>query len=534
MKFISIVAFATVLPFAANAADDRPNILLIVADDLGYADLGSYGGDISTPNIDSLAREGLLFTQFHTAPLCSPTRAMLLSGNNNHVAGIGRQAGRRDLIIDRHLPGYENHLSDRVAPLPMLLRDTGYNTYTVGKWHLGTTPEHSPKAAGFERSFNLVDGAGSHFDNIGFFEGGSTYRENGEAVDWPEGAYSTEFYTDKLIKFIDADMHDDKPFFALVAYTSPHWPLQVPDEYLHKYAGQYDQGYDVLREQRFESLQQAGIIPATSTLPPRLDSITPWKDLSEEDRRREARKMELYAAMVDNLDFHVGRLLNHLDKRKLRDNTLIVFMSDNGAAAADFFYDDRFSTYIQAHYDNSYDNMGKPGSFVSYGPQWAKAGTAPFNRYKGFATEGGITAPMIIAGRGVGVSAKTSAYTTVMDLAPTFIEIADATYPSDGSVKPMLGSSITTLLSGESNSVHDEQYATVLFHRGYAFVRQGRWKLTNVERPFDESNFALYDLQTDPGETTDLATVHPDRLVDLIEIWRTQRVALGITLPEDL
>ena len=299
-------------------------------------------------------------------------------------------------------------------------------------------------------------------------------------------------------------------------------------------AGSYDEGYDVLREQRFESLQRAGIIPATSTLPPRLDSITPWHELSEEDKKREARKMELYAAMVDNLDVHVGRLLEHLDERNLRNNTLIVFMSDNGAAPEDFYNGSSFMDYVRAHYDNSYDNMGKQGSFVSYGPQWAKAGSAPFNRYKSYPTEGGIIAPMIVSGRGVNVSATTSAYVTVMDLAPTFIELADAHYPTDGSVKPMLGSSIKTILSGETKSVHDELYTTVLFHRGYAFVRQGRWKLTNIELPFDEKNFALYDLQTDPGETTDLAAVHPERLAELIEVWQTQRLELGITLPEDL
>ena len=534
MKLFSIVTFVAMSPMGLYAADDRPNILLIVADDLGYADLGSYGGNINTPNIDSLATEGLLFTQFHTAPMCSPTRAMLLSGNNNHVAGVGRQGSGRDLVIDHHLPGYETHLSDRIAPLPMLLRDTGYHTYTVGKWHLDTAAEHSPKAAGFERSFNLVNGAGSHFSELGLRKNGSTYRENGEAVDWPEGAYSTELYTDKMIEFIDADGFDDKPFFAFVAYTSPHWPLQVPIEYLDKYAGRYDDGYDALREQRFDSLKRAGVIPATSTLPPRLDSITPWNDLSEEDKKREARKMELYAAMVDNLDVHVGRLLDHLDKRNLRDNTLIVFMSDNGAADEDFYHTGPFVEHIQEHHDNSYDNMGKPNSFVSYGPQWAKAGAAPFNRYKGFTSEGGITAPMIIAGRGVSATAKTSAYVTVMDLAPTFIELADAHYPSDGSVMPMLGSSLTTLLRGDAKSVHDELYATVLYHRGYAFVRQGRWKLTSIDLPFQEKNFALYDLEIDPGETTDLAAVYPERLAELIEVWRTQRIELGITLPEDL
>ncbi len=534
MKLVSIIALVAMSPVEVCAADDRPNILLIVADDLGYADLGSYGGDIKTPNIDSLANEGLLFTQFHTAPTCSPTRAMLLSGNNNHVAGVGRQGSGRDLVIDRHLPGYETHLSDRITPLPALLRDSGYHTYTVGKWHLGIAVEHSPKAAGFERSFNLMNGASNHFNSLGIRKDGSTYRDNGETMDWPEGAYSTELYTDKMIEFIDADGNDDKPFFAFVAYTTPHWPLQVPTEYLNKYAGHYDEGYDALRERRFESLQRAGIIPATSTLPPRLESIHAWSELSEEEKKREARKMELYAAMVENLDFHVGRLLHHLDKRNLSDNTLIVFMSDNGAAAEDFYHTGPFVEHIQDHHDNGYDNMGKPSSFVSYGPQWAKAGSAPFDRYKGFTSEGGITAPMIISGRGVSVTAKTSAYVTVMDIAPTFLELADAHYPSDGSVMPMLGSSITTLLSGEAKSVHDEEYATILFHWGYALVRQGHWKLTTVDLPFQEKNFALYNLATDPGETTDLAAIHPERLAKLIEVWRTQRKELGITLPEDL
>ncbi|MCZ6854936.1 MAG: sulfatase-like hydrolase/transferase, partial [Gammaproteobacteria bacterium] len=236
MKLFSIVALIAMLPIELIAADDRPNILLIVADDLGYADLGSYGGDISTPNIDSLAEQGLLFTQFHTAPTCSPTRAMLLSGNNNHVAGVGRQGSGRDLVIDLHLPGYETHLSDRIAPLPMLLRDSGYRTYMVGKWHLGIAVEHGSKAAGFTRSFSLMNSSSNHFNSFGIRKDGSTYRENGEAVNWPDGAYSTELYTDKLIEFIDADTSDDQPFFAFAAYTSPHWPLQVPIEYLDKYA----------------------------------------------------------------------------------------------------------------------------------------------------------------------------------------------------------------------------------------------------------------------------------------------------------
>ena len=513
--------------------DTRPNILLIVADDLAYADLGSYGSDISTPNIDTLAAEGILFTQFHTAPMCAPTRAMLLSGNNNHVAGMAKQSVS-GILGDEH-PGYENHLSDRVIPFPRLLQELGYHTYMTGKWHLGVELEHSPQAAGFERSFSNLHGAGSHFSGVGFYGEGSVYREDDELVEWPQDRYSTDLYTDKLIRFIDSKRGDGKPFFAFAAYTSPHWPLQVPDEYLDRYAGHYDAGYDRLREQRFESLKSAGIIPQSSTLPPRNDAIRPWEDLDPDEQKTEARKMELYAAMVDNLDDHVGRLIDYLKVNNLYDNTLIIFMSDNGAAAEDFYNQGPFKEYVQEHYDNEYGSMGKASSFVSYGPQWAEAGSAPFQRHKGYTREGGITAPMIISGPGVAAHAeKTSAYLTVMDLAPTFLELAGADYPAIGTVQPMLGESINAFLAGTADAVHDENYLTILSHEGRALVRQGKWKLSTLEPPFDEAEFGLFDLEADPGETNDLAGSNPEKYQELLELWNTERRNLGIVLPEDL
>jgi len=513
--------------------DPRPNILLIVADDLGYADLGIYGGDIRTPNIDALAAEGILFTQFHTAPLCAPTRAMLLSGNNNHVAGLGRMGAGGP--IRAYMPGYETHLSNRIAPLPHLLQEAGYHTYATGKWHLGNEAEHSPTAAGFERSFNLMQGGGNHFNAVGFTEGGSLYREDAEEVSWPEGAYSTDLYTEKLINFIDAGRSDGRPFFALAAYTSPHWPLQVPDEDLDLYAGRYETGYDRLREERFESLKQAHIIPEESTLPPRNEDITPWESLTAEQRRVESRKMQLYAAMVENLDRHVGELIGYLKANGLYDNTLVVFMSDNGAAGEDFFYVGGYREYLQGKYDNSYENMGRASSWVSYGPQWAEAGSAPFSRYKGYSREGGMVTPMIISGAGVGPRGEMNrSYVTVMDLAPTMLQVAGVEYPSDGSVLPMLGESTLPLLSGTSSVVHDSTYVTTLYHAGHAFVRRGRWKLVNLEPPFDESGFQLYDIEADPGETNDLAEARPEVFGEMVQLWRRQRFELGIILPSDL
>ncbi len=513
------------------AATERPNILLIVADDLGYADLGVYGSDIDTPNIDALAAQGVLFTQFHTAPVCAPTRAMLLSGNNNHVAGMASQGVEG--VAGVPLDGYENSLSDRIVPFPRLLLDAGYDTYTVGKWHLGLELETSPHAAGFSRAYNLLDGAGTHFDDRGFFEGGSTL------VDYPTGRYSTDFYTDKLIQFIERDRDNGKPFFAFAAYTSPHWPLQVPDEYLYLYSGRYDDGYDALRERRFESLKEAGIIPLSSELPPRNEKITPWDELNAEEQKRESRKMELYAAMVDNLDDHIGRLIDYLKENDLYDNTLIVFMGDNGAAAEDFYNGvgyDQFAEYLQATFDNSsYDLMGTADTFVSYGPQWAEAGSAPFQKHKGYTHEGGIVAPMIVAGKGVTADGTIdTGYLTVMDLAPTFLEVAGAVYPSDGSVQPMIGESMLDFLGGQSDTVHDDEYVTVLSHRGRSYLRQGRWKIVTTEGPFDENNFELYNIVADPGEANDLSLEDPDKRAELIDLWRVERRNLGIVVPRDL
>ena len=533
--FVFLFLVSAQASFAASESG-RPNILLIVADDLGYADLGAYGSDIDTPRIDQLAAQGILFTQFHTAPMCAPSRAMLLSGNNNGIAGVASQ--NRFGLAGIPFPGYEGKLSDRIAPLPRLMQSSGYDTYMVGKWHLGFGDDESPRAAGFSHSFSILAGGGTHFDNLGYYEGGATYREDGEITTYPDGIYSTAFYTDKLIKYIESDKNNGQPFFAYAAYTSPHWPLQVPDDYLDLYREHYDDGYDALRERRFESLQEAGIVPLDATLPPRNPAITPWEELTKEQQKSEAREMELYASMVDNLDDHLGRLLDYLIDNDLYDNTLIVVMGDNGAAAEDFYNEipyAGYTPYLRKNFDNSYGNMGTANSFVAYGAEWAEAGSAPFQRRKGYLQEGGIVAPMIISGPGVkGSGVIDSSYMTIMDLAPTFLDLAGAKYPDDGSVRPMLGESMISFLSGDDDRIHDEDYVTVMHHRGRALVRKDRWKIVTMDPPFDESKFELFDVISDPGETNNLAESEPEIYSELLDTWRTERKNLGIVLPADL
>lgn len=518
---------------AGKSPDARPNILLIIADDLGYADVGAYGSDIKTPNIDSLAGEGMLFTQFHTGPSCGPTRAMLMSGNNNHVAGMARQLSVG--LLGSPVRGYENSLSDRIVPFPKLLQAAGYDTYMTGKWHLGLDAEHSPHAAGFTRSFALLDGGGSHFDAIGLREGGNLFREDEKLVEYPTGRFSSELYTDRLIEFIDADKNSNSPFFAFASYTAPHWPLQVPDEYLDLYAGYYDDGYDSLRERRFRSLQEAGIVPLSSRLPPRNAAIRPWDDLDAEQKRYESRKMELYAALLDNLDDNIGRLLDYLKTNGLYDNTLVVFMSDNGADGGDFYDRGPYKEYLRSQFNNTYEKMGTAESFVSYDAPWAEAATAPFNRTKGYSRQGGIVSAMIAAGPGVaGSGVIDSSYLNVMDIAPTFLEIAGATYPDDDGIEPMFGESMVAFLAGDADAVHEEDYVTTMFHRSRAYLRQGDWKISNLNAPFDESRFELFNLREDPGESRNLANDEPEKLAELVALWRVERKRFGIILPEDL
>ena len=516
----------------------RPNILLIVADDLGYADLGSFGSDIETPNLDALAREGIRFSQFHTASRGAPSRAMLLSGNNNHVAGMANQS--QNGILGHAFPSYEAHLSERIFPFPRLLQRAGYRTYIVGKWHLGAPPEHGPRAAGFDRSFTLLHGGANHWNAKGFFAGGSVYEADDQLTQWPNAQFSTALYTDRLIEFIEKDRQEgqSRPFFAMASYTAPHWPLQVPVNELDRYRGRYDTGYDVLRERNFSRLKAAGIVSESTQLPPRDPTLTPWERLDAEQRRRESRKMELYAAMVSNLDAHIGRLLNHLDRTGQRDNTLVVFISDNGAAGEDFYNSPErpeFYDYTRTHYDNRLDNMGYPDSFVSYAIPWAQASSAPHRGIKGHAHEGGITAPMIISGPQVADRGRVEhGYVDIMDLAPTFLALAGARYPADEKIRAPQGSSLLPFLTGQEDTIPGQHDVTVYFHRGWGMIRRGNWKLINADWPFSESSLELFDVHTDPGETRNLRQSQPAVYHELLEAWRIERKELGIVLPEDL
>lgn len=343
---------------SAEASDDRPNVLLIVADDMGYSDIGAFGGEILTPTLDALAAEGIRLTNFHVLPSCSPTRSVLLSGVDNHQAGMGTMGEFKTPEMEEY-PGYAGYLNFEVAALPEVLQANGYRTYLAGKWHLGFDEETSPHARGFDETFILVPGGGSHWSDRKPLSPPQPmiYRRNGVPVDeLPEDFYSTTHYTDVLLEWLQADRDGDRPFFAYLSYTAPHDPLHAPAEFIEKYEGAYDEGWDVLRERRLQASKNLGIVPVDIAAFPRLPTVEAWDEMPPESRQEAARDMEVYAAMVDFIDGQIRRLFDYLKEAGEYDNTLVIFFSDNGANGA---YPTMYPGWTEewaGSFDNSLEN----------------------------------------------------------------------------------------------------------------------------------------------------------------------------------
>ena len=522
----------------------KPNILLIVADDLGYTDLGEFGSEIRTPNLDRLAREGLRLVNFHATPVCSTTRATLLTGTDHHIAGVGA------MYVDqftRGKPGYEGFLSDRVSTLPELLRLAGYQTYMAGKWHLGSGPKQLPVARGFDRSFALLDGAASHWAKAWFTGPTPTanYRDGqAEVVDLPPDFYSTSHFTQRIRSYIDEGLSNNKPFFAYLALTAPHWPLQAPEEIVDRYRKTYDQGYDVLRAKRIRSAIEKGVLPrSTSAAPARLVATArPWAELGVDDRRASSRRMEIYAAMVDVMDREIGGLLGDLQKSGELANTIVIFMSDNGAEG--YSREDQAvarSNPAFKQIDNSEENFGRQGSLLSYGPGWAAASSAVFRLFKEFPTEGGTRVPALIwDGRNKADGSIRNQFLTAADITPTILDFAGSlsSYGRfvDGSPLPVQGRSFTKLLQDPGAEIRERGSITASELHGHRAVHMDNWKILwlGAERGGElgayraENRWSLYDLKRDPAETNDLAVREPRVVRELAQAWEDFARKVGV------
>jgi arylsulfatase A-like enzyme len=519
----------------------RPNFLVIVADDLGFSDIGAFGSEISTPNLDRLAYAGIRLTDFHSAPACSPTRSMLLTGTDHHIAGIGTMLEVTPPGFQGP-PGYEGYLNDRVVALPELLRDAGYLTLMAGKWHLGNTIDRAPWARGFDRSFALLPAGASHYANVpgDFLSAMSRYTEDDQFVTVDDDFYSSDFYADTLLRYFRERTDDDQPFFAYLPFQAPHWPLQAPAETIAKYRGRYDDGPDALRETRLAALKRLGLCPPDVVAHPVVaDGEPEWSDLTAEEQALSARTMEVYAAMVDRMDYNIGKVVDYLTETGELDNTVVIFLSDNGAEGAIVeampILGGLIAAEIEKHWDNSLDNAGAANSFIWYGPRWAQAATAPSRLHKAFTTEGGIRVVGLVSWPGFDRRQQIgTAFSTVMDIAPTVLELAGVAHPGTEyrgrEVAPIRGRSLLPYLSGDAESVHDEATATGWELFGRRAIRQGDWKAIHLPEPYGPGAWQLYDLSADPGEIDDLAASHPDKLAELLVLWDRYVEDTGVLL----
>ena len=527
-----IILFVLAVLSAAYAqSEERPNFLIIMTDDMGFTDLGAFGGhDIRTPNLDELALNGIRFTNFHGHIRCAPSRALLMSGTGNHEAGLGTQVGFKSAFGGQR--GYERYLTDRVVTLPEILRERGYHTYIAGKWDLGGPQRVEPAERGFEKSMVGVEGAGGHYQAINpkfRSSGNARYRRNGEAIaEQDEPTYSTTLYTDALISFFEEDKASDKAFFALYAPTAPHWPLHYPPAMRDTYAGAYSDGYEVLREQRIKAATAAGVLPEGADLDGYESKATAWQLLSDEDKAINSRLMEIYAAMTTHLDAEVGRLLDKLRDIGALDNTLVMFINDNGALGGPIF---RVPANISAdkNVDNSLENLGAGNSWARMGQGWAEAANAPFRGGKGSVYEGGVrVAAFVYWGDANHTESINRQYLNNMDVMPTLLELAGMTHPAprfdNRDVLPMRGKSFAGILRGNNSSVHEPSEVIALSSTGLHFMFRGNLKLLKEVG----SDWELYDLAADPYERHNLSGTQPELLQELLAEFEIQAAKSNI------
>lgn len=522
---------------APGVKDTRPNIILIMADDLGYSDLGCYGGEINTPNLDKIAKQGLQFTQFYNISRCCPTRAALLTGMYNHAAGIG------DMTTKKDDQAYKGHLGENTVTIAEVLKEAGYRTAMAGKWHVSNTLTQSdpkeqlrwlnhqaayplfspleqyPTQRGFEKFYGTIWGVIDFFDPFSLVEGTKP------VTSIPKNYYHTDAINDKTAEYVREFSKSDQPFFLYVAHNAPHWPIQALPEDIAKYENTYKDGWETIRQRRYEKMAHLGLIDSTITkLSPRHPEQMNWAD--NPHKEWDARAMAVHAAMIDRMDQGIGRILKTLEETGEMDNTIIVFLSDNGASAelSDQYgpgFDRPSETRDGQQISYATDKSVMPGAqttFFSIGPNWANVANTPYRLWKSQSLEGGIHTPMLVSWpKGIVHKGDRSARVShVMDFMATFIEVAGATYPQEyagKSILPLEGQSFVSVFNGENDKGHE-----ILFneHEGSKYVRQSNWKLVMTK---EDEKWHLYNLTNDPTELNDLTIQHPDKVKSLTRMW---------------
>jgi arylsulfatase A-like enzyme len=513
LHILILSLLAPCMALSAQGKDERPDILLVLFDDAGFMDFGAYGSDTATPTIDRLAQTGTSFTRYYTSPLCGPSRASLMTGQDSHLVGAGTLA---EVLTDemRALPAYSMTWANDQETIASRLQAAGYQTFVTGKWGIGDIGANLPHRFGFDRSWVLDSTGASNYQAKPYLP---QYREvkwfeDGRRVDLPTDFYSSRNIVDKMIEYMD-DADAARPVFAYLSFQAVHIPVQVPSDYIDRYNGVFDRGWEVMREERRQRAIGLGLVPATTRLSEGAYNDRDWDALPEEEKAYWARAMQTNAGMMEAADYHLGRLLDHLEATGRLDNTLIVITSDNGPEYNTLGKTSRGGSLAFEKawlaiegWDTTLENLGQPGSMAAIGHEWASVSAAPFHLFKFNASEGGLRVPMIISGPEIENRGFIDSRAQVSDLAPTLLEAAGVAYdPAD-----FYGRSLVPVLEGRADYVYDETDSFAFEVSGNAALYRGDWKITRTLAPYGDGAWHLYDLSRDPGETTDVATQKPD------------------------
>jgi arylsulfatase/uncharacterized sulfatase len=542
MKILWSAAFAltfmTALATGATA-QDRPNFLVILVDDAAYMDFEPFGGEAHMPSVSALASRGTMFTNYRTSPLCAPSRAMLLTGLDNHQTGVSTIPEVLPPELEGQ-PGYTLSLEPGVLTVADRLRDAGYRTLMSGKWHLGHGEGELPVDHGFDRSF-LIDGSGAdnydHRPYMPYYHYAPWFEDDEFVEELPDDFYSSEFLVDRMIQYLDETTDQDQPFFAYLPFQAIHIPIQVPREYTDRYNGVYDEGWEVLRERRHARAIELGLVPEGTQLAPAPDALTPWAEMSDEMRAMLARSMQVNAGMLEAMDYHIGRLVAHLEATGELDNTVIIITSDNGPefnhlpmtleSRMGISWRNFIGWQVFMHrygYTWDHETLGERNSYGFIGPQWAFAASSPFDLFKFYGSEGGLRVPMIVAGPGIVEGARTEGLSFVSDITPTIMDLAGVNAPDD----EFFGRSLRGLLEGAQDAVYGSNDAIGIEVSGNAALYRGEWKITRNHHPWGDGEWRLYNMATDPGETQNLATTEPELFASMLEAYAAYEEEVGV------
>lgn len=518
------------------AGGERPNIVLILLDDVGYSDLGAFGGEITTPNLDALALKGVRFSNFHTASSCAPTRAMLLTGVSSHSAGIGSM---RELMPLSHRgePGYRGVLNDRVTTIATDFRAAGYRTAVAGKWHVGHERENLPPARGFDDSFIQADSGSDNFELRPYLPmtPEANWYDNGRRLETlPPDFYSSTGFTDRIINFLSDTEGEEAPFFAYLAYQANHTPLQSPAEFLERYRGRYAEGWAAVRQKRIARLREQGFFGAEAEFADG-PSQASWEALSDDERYFEARRMQAYAAMATAMDHEVGRLLSYLRETGQYDNTVFVVLSDNGAVANEPYDNPVGARWLRSRFHRDVERLGEKGSWVAAGRHWGRVANTPLAGVKFSASEGGVRVPLFVSGVPGAASGEISKdFVYVTDIAPTMLALAGISPARSREEPPMTGASLLPHLTGARDHASADNRTVGYEFSGGAALYRGDYKLVRNVPPHGDREWRLFNLARDPGETRDLAATEPARFASMQDEYRRWADANGVLeMPED-